>query len=205
MRLFICTDPQDETALDPLLTVLGGYRLTIDVDRLIGGGDHRPRLQTAIQDCNAFIFALTPNTLRSSRCHWELAQATAFNRPILLVQLMPLVALPEGLRQLPHVDLDQDGGAEVLFALDALGATPPSFLAQLSQNRVRFGLVVILGIALALAGTNSPTRDLVHDTLLGVLAVADRTTGGDVAGTPIASPIPLFLLTPSPTAPPPTP
>ena len=36
MRLFICTDKTDEVLLETLTDALDGYRMTIDIDRIIG-------------------------------------------------------------------------------------------------------------------------------------------------------------------------
>lgn len=183
MRLFICTEKQDSALLDALTDVLAGYRMSIDVDRIIPSRDSRPALQAAIQDCDAFVFMVTGNTLQSARCYWEFEQAVQHNRPIVIAvyddEDKPLPAAFE-----PHLLVDMctaEAAEQLLDALYVVGATPPSVLAQLLRNRLRFAILVLLGVALALvlAGPFSPYREQVSGTVLSVLQIANRT-GADL-------------------------
>jgi tetratricopeptide (TPR) repeat protein len=177
MRLFICTDKADEALLETLTDALDGYRMTIDIDRIIGERDSRPTLQASIQDCEAFVFALTRNTVHSRRCHWEFAQAVAHRRPIVVAQLDEIDPYPTALEPFLKADLRHEEGQSVLLdALYVAGATPPSILAQLLRNRLLLAIVVVVGILTAylLAGPYSPYRETISDTVRGVIEVADR-------------------------------
>ncbi len=178
MRLFICSDKADEALLESLTDVLDGYRMTVDIDRMIDTRDSRPALQAAIQDCDAFVFALTPNAVQNKRCIWEFGQAEQFNRPIVVAVLEAVTPYPKALE--PHLtaDLQTEDGREVLLdALYAVGATPPSVLVQLFRNRLLLWIVILVGFLSAwlLAGPYSPFRPAVLQTLRDVVAVADRT------------------------------
>lgn len=178
MRLFICTDESDEALLDSLIEALDGYRMTIDIERLIPNRDNRPFLQAAIQDCEAFVFALTPNSLKNKRCSWEVQQAIALDRPILTIVLTPDVHVPALLQEHIIIDMynDADSNETLLDALYVVGATPPSFLVQFFRNRLVLAIVVLIGFLMAylLAGPSSPYRNTVGETLRGVIEVADR-------------------------------
>ncbi len=177
MRLFICTDPTDDAHLDRLTDALDGYRMTIDIDRMIGHQDSRPALQAAIQDCTAFVFALTPNTVLNRRCHWEFAQALYHERPVVVAMLTQVDPFPQALQEHLMVDMQAaDATEQLLDALYVVGATPPSVLVQLFRNRLLLTIVVLLGFIAAylLAGPYSPYRDQITNTLIGVLQVADR-------------------------------
>ncbi len=178
MRLFICTDPTDETALDTLTDVLDGYRMTIDIDRMVGTRDSRPALQAAIQDCDAFVYALTPTTATSKRCLWEFGQAVDNDRPIVVALLEPVDPVPQAFEPYLAADLQSDEGREQLLdALYVVGATPPHIVVQLFRNRLLLTIVVLVGFLTAwlLAGPYSPLRSQVNETLREILAVADRT------------------------------
>jgi tetratricopeptide (TPR) repeat protein len=177
MRLFICTDHNDEALLETLTDVLDGYRMTIDIDRIIGERDSRPSLQASIQDCEAFVFALTPNTLANRRCHWEFSQAVGNERPIVVVILEEVEPFPKALAGFLTADLTRAPGAEELLdALYVVGATPPSFLQQLFRNRLLLAIVTLVGfiIAYLLAGPYSPYRAGITETISGVIEVANR-------------------------------
>ena len=179
MRLFICADDNDDIQLERLTDVLDGYRMTVDIDRMINvRRDSRPALQAAIQDCDAFVFALTARSIANRRCRWEFRQAEQFRRPIVTVLLEPIEPVPRAFH--PHLitDLTTDDGPEnLLDALYLVGATPPSMLAQLFRNRVALAITVLLGFLLAwsLAGPRSPVRQQVTETLIGIIDIANRT------------------------------
>lgn len=188
MRLFICTEKADELLLESLTDYLDGYRMTIDIDRIIDTRDSRPYLQSAIQDCDAFVLALTPNTLKSKRCEWEYAQAIYNKRPIVVAMLADINPFPESLEKHLFANLTQPEGVEQLLdALYVAGATPPSFLVQIFRNRLLLLIVVLFGVLLALvvAGPYSPFREQVSDTVLGIIQIADRTNPQRVIPTPI--------------------
>lgn len=177
MRLFICTEKSDAVLVDGLTDILDGYRMTIDVDRIIGRRDSRPYLQSAIQDSDAFVYALTPNTVTNRRCLWEFEQAVTNHRPVVVAILDSVDPIPEVLRQHIVIDMREDESEEQLLdALYVVGATPPSLLVQLLRNRLMLAIVTLLGllIALSVAGPYSPFREQVNETVRGVIAVADR-------------------------------
>lgn len=194
MRLFICTDKSDEALLETLTDVLDGYRMTIDIDRIIGERDSRPTLQASIQDCEAFVFALTPNTIANRRCHWEFAQAVGNERPIIIAILAAVEPYPPALAGYLTADLTREPGAEELLdALYVVGATPPSLLLQLLRNRLLLAIVALVGfiVAYLLAGPYSPYRDTITDTLGSVIEVADRADS--IYNPPLPTPDPTLV------------
>ncbi|MEM6527489.1 MAG: tetratricopeptide repeat protein, partial [Chloroflexota bacterium] len=178
MRLFVCTEKADEALLDSLIDVLHGYRLTVDIDRIIGQRDSRPTLQASIQDCDAFVFAATNNSLHSKRCLWEFAQAIDNERPIIIALLETIDPIPKAFDDYLVADLSDEGGAEILLdALYVVGATPPSILRQLFRNRLLLSIVVLTGFLIAwlAAGPYSPFRDNIAQTITDIINVSDRT------------------------------
>lgn len=178
MRLFICSDERDTVQVDALADVLSGYRLTIDVERMMPNRDNRPTLQAAIQGCDAFVFALTANSRANKRCSWEVGQAIAHDCPIITVTFEASADVPPKLAEHLAVSMaEADGEEKLLDALFVAGATPPAFLVQFFRSRLVLAIVVLLGLwgALLVAGPRSPYREQVAQALRDVVAVADRT------------------------------
>ncbi|MFZ4828614.1 MAG: tetratricopeptide repeat protein [Phototrophicaceae bacterium] len=172
MRLFVCSDESDQDLLDLLTDLLHGYRLTIDLDRMVGYQDARTVLQIAIQECDAFVYLLTHESVNNKRCQWEFTQAVGANRPIVLV-LMEECNLPPALK--PHllVDLLTPVGEErLLDVLYAVGATPPTFQRRIIRNRFFLLGVLLLGLAAGwgIAGPFSPFQQQIQTTLRGLIS-----------------------------------
>jgi Tol biopolymer transport system component len=93
MRIFISYARQDQAAVEALNGDLERARLQVWMDEeLIGGESWWDTILEQIRSCDLYIFALSPNSLRSRACKAELDYAIALSRPLLPV-LMQDVAI----------------------------------------------------------------------------------------------------------------
>ena len=94
---------EDSTGAERLRSALTGQRKTvwIDVEEIVGGAEWRARIERGIEACKAFVFILSPDSLRSQHCQQELESASRLNKLIIPVYLRdvrrpPLVAVSLG-------------------------------------------------------------------------------------------------------------
>lgn len=172
MRLFVCSDESDQDLLDLLTDVVRGYRLTIDLDRMVGYKDARAVLQIAIQECDVFVYLLTHESVNNKRCQWEFAQALGASRPIVLV-LMEECSLPPVLQ--PHLLVDlltPEGEERLLDVLYAVGATPPVVRQRIIRNRLLLLAVLLLGLSIGwgIAGPSSPFQQQIQTSLRNLIS-----------------------------------
>jgi Tol biopolymer transport system component len=93
MRIFISYARQDQAAVEALNADLERARVQVWMDEeLIGGESWWDTILEQIRSCDLYIFALSPNSLRSRACKAELDYAIALSRPLLPV-LMQDVAI----------------------------------------------------------------------------------------------------------------
>lgn len=59
----------------------------LDVEGIVGGDPWRARITNAIEACSAFVFLVSPHSLRSTVCAWELDRAVELNKLIVAVDL----------------------------------------------------------------------------------------------------------------------
>jgi TIR domain/WD40-like Beta Propeller Repeat len=86
MRIFISYARQDQAAVETLNADLERARVHVWMDEeLIGGESWWDTILEQIRSCDLFIFALSPNSLRSRACKAELEYAIALGRPLLPV------------------------------------------------------------------------------------------------------------------------
>lgn len=71
--------------------------------RLIVGQDWQEQLFNAIQACDAFVYALTPESIASEYCRWEFEQAVEMGKQIVPV-LLQKSDLPDDIKRLQWVD-----------------------------------------------------------------------------------------------------
>ena len=168
----MCSDESDQDLLDLLTDVLKGYRLTIDLDRMLGYKDARAVLQLAIHECDAFVYLLTHESVNNKRCQWEFSQAQGSSRPIVLV-LMEECSLPPALQSHLLVDLlTTEGEERLLDVLYAVGATPPIFQQRIIRNRLLLLGALILGLAVGwgIAGPSSPFQLQIQTSLRNLIS-----------------------------------
>ena len=82
MRTFISYARQDQAAVEALNADLERARVHVWMDEeLTGGESWWDTILEQIRSCDLYIFALSPNSLRSRACKAELEYALAPNRP----------------------------------------------------------------------------------------------------------------------------
>ncbi len=138
MRLFISYARQDTPTVQTLIEVLrvGGHDAWID-QQLTLGRDWQAQIKEAIARCDAFVYALSPASVASEWCLWEMIHAVRLGKPIAPVLLLPVERLPAYLSDLQYADLtladsdqaaarllDQLGDLGALLSVDSVPALP---------------------------------------------------------------------------------
>ncbi|HEX2907811.1 MAG TPA: toll/interleukin-1 receptor domain-containing protein, partial [Phototrophicaceae bacterium] len=105
MRIFISYAHADQVQIAELVDLLraGGYEPWFDSD-LIPGQDWEKQIRHAISESDAFVYALTPESLESEYCKIELTLAFENKKPIIPLKLKPNVKLPNNLARIQWVD-----------------------------------------------------------------------------------------------------
>lgn len=84
----------------------GGYEVWFDHE-LVPGRDWREQLLEEIERSSAFVYAMTPESVTSEYCLWELKEATKLQKPIIPVKLQTNTNIPDLLKSIQHVDFTQ--------------------------------------------------------------------------------------------------
>ena len=88
MRIFISYALEDQAAVEALNADLERARFEVWMDEeLIGGESWWDTILEQIRSCELYIFALSPNSVRSRACKAELDYAIALSRPLLAVKV----------------------------------------------------------------------------------------------------------------------
>jgi len=108
MHLFISYAHTDKRRIQELVEILrsGGHTPWFDVG-LVVGKDWRDQLLTEIKRCDAFVYALSPDSVKSEWCQWEFARAIELGKPIIPVMIAPNTTLPKALEHLQYVDFSR--------------------------------------------------------------------------------------------------
>ncbi len=106
------------TLVVPLVETLrdGGYDPWFD-HSLIPGKPWKKQLLEAIERCDAFVYAMTPESLASEWCLWELKQAVDLGKPIIPIRLQSNTILPDWLSQLQWVDFTEGSTLQAVAKL----------------------------------------------------------------------------------------
>ena len=82
-----------------------GVQPMIDRDSISGGEDWRKRIGGLIAESDSVIFTITPESVASEICEWEIAKSDQLGKRLIPVVPAPLarVLLPERLRSLNHI------------------------------------------------------------------------------------------------------
>jgi hypothetical protein len=104
-KLFISYAHVDKWYVNQLVETLrdGGYDPWYD-HSLVPGQNWKVQLLAAIQECSAFIYAMTPESTTSQWCLWELKKAAQMGKPIIPVRLQTNATLPDILKDIQWVD-----------------------------------------------------------------------------------------------------
>lgn len=129
--LFVSYSRRDLDATEQLCADLSAAHLDPRWDReLVGGERWWDGILAKIRDCEAFVFVLSPDSVRSRACKAELDYAVDLNRPILPVMVRdvsPDVA-PEPIPESQVIDLTErtpEAVIGLLTALSRMETAPP--------------------------------------------------------------------------------
>lgn len=129
-RLFISYAHVDKRQVRELAEILqdGGHEAWFD-HGLVVGRDWKEQLLEEITHCEAFIYALTPESVASEWCQWEFEQAVLLGKPIIPVLMQKNTTLPDALKRNQYADFS-DGPtpkatAKLLHGVYSLAVTVP--------------------------------------------------------------------------------
>jgi Tol biopolymer transport system component len=128
MRIFISYARQDQAAVEALNADLERARVQVWMDKeLIGGESWWDSILEQIRSCELYIFALSPNSLRSRACKAELDYAIALSRPLLpvLVRDVAIQLAHPAIARTQMVDY-RNRSMDSLLALMAVVANRPA-------------------------------------------------------------------------------
>jgi uncharacterized protein YgiM (DUF1202 family) len=133
MQLFLSYAHVDKPIVKSWIvdTLLSGSHDVWFDERLVAGGDWKQQLFKAIQQRDALVFCITPESIKSEWCQWELAQAVKLGKPILPVLLQGRTTIPESLSDIQIVDFSNgatsDAVARLMGGLQKLSTTQVTF------------------------------------------------------------------------------
>jgi hypothetical protein len=107
-KIFISYARVDIYLIKQLVGILyaGGHEPWFD-HRLIPGQDWKAQLIGGIELSDAFVYALTPESVASQWCQWEFARAIEQGKPIIPVMFQSNTQLPELLTRYQYVDFTE--------------------------------------------------------------------------------------------------
>lgn len=108
MKLFISYAHTDRWQVNQIVSVLksGGHDPWFD-EQLLPGDDWKKRLLTAIQDCEIFVYVLSPESVESEWCQWEFARAIELDKAVLPILIQSPIDLPDLIAQRQYVDFSK--------------------------------------------------------------------------------------------------
>lgn len=137
MRLFISYAHENQSIVNEWIVnklTAAGHDAWFD-DRLIAGQDWKQQLGQEIRRSDALVYCITPASVESDWCLWEVATAAALDIPIIPVILQANTQLPEQLGTLQFVDFSYGPtGDAVDRLLRGLQHVAPSQVPPAPQN-----------------------------------------------------------------------
>ena len=105
MKLFISYAHVDRYRVNELVEILrdASYEPWFD-HRLLPGQDWKAELLRAVKMCDAFLYALSPESVESEWCQWEFSQAVEMGKPIIPVLLQARTKLPDAISRFQFAD-----------------------------------------------------------------------------------------------------
>jgi TPR repeat protein len=113
LRVFISYSREDSEfadQLDAALSDVCGFECVLDRHSISGGEDWKRRLGNLIREADTVVFVLSPTSVRSEICAWEVEEAARLGKRILPVNCRPLkgASPPLRLRDLNHIFFHSD-------------------------------------------------------------------------------------------------
>lgn len=81
----------------------GGHDVWFDA-RLVAGQEWKQQLSDAIERSDALVYCITPESIASEWCQWELAKAVELEKPVIPVLMQARTKIPKTLNELQYVD-----------------------------------------------------------------------------------------------------
>lgn len=172
MRLFVSYAHVDGAILQEwLITPLrsSGHEVWLD-EQLRAGQNWREQLHQAIAQSDALIYAVSPESIASEICQWEVQEARHLGKPIIPVLIQAGTPLPAWLAKLQYVDFSQGATRQAIARLlgslnqvpnspsESHGAIPPkrdNLMIKLLSHPAFQGFIGIVGILIALIALNA--------------------------------------------------
>lgn len=134
MRLFISYAHVDKAIVKDWVVsklVAGGHDVWFD-DRLVAGQDWKQQLNDEIKRSDALVYCMTPESVDSEWCQWELKRAVDLGKAVIPVLMQARTQLPDQLKKLQYVDFSNgptgDAVAKLMGGLQNLSPAqiPPA-------------------------------------------------------------------------------
>jgi hypothetical protein len=160
-RVFVSYSRKDATIADGLVAELEarGFDAVLDRTDIAPAEDWQARLAGLIRAADAVVFLLSPHSVASSVCGWEVAEAARLDKRLLPVIAAPVpdAAVPEALRRLNFIGIDGDRFEAGIAALEAALTTDLAWV----REHTRIG-----ELAAAWAGKGARVTDLLRGPAL---------------------------------------
>src|SRR5262245_33224271 len=116
LKVFISYSRADLSFADELVSGLehSGFDVSIDRHSITGGDEWRRRLGDLILSADSIVFLLSPDSVNSDMCEWEVARATQLSKRILPVVCRPVDLsgkVPTRLKELNAIPME--GGRSI--------------------------------------------------------------------------------------------
>ena len=139
MRLFMTYARENVDDVRELVDILSasGHEVWFD-NQLLPGQDWKTELTHQISQCEAFVYALTHESVTSEWCEWELATAVSLRKAVLPVLLAAEVEVPQALNSLQFADFRHGAtpieAAKLITALGLMQKVPPNQSPPAPEN-----------------------------------------------------------------------
>lgn len=109
MKLFISFSTADKWQVKQLAELFqtAGHQPWYSAAALLPGQDWQQAILQALQNADAFVYAMSPEAIQSEWCQWELRTAVQLTKPIIPVLLQAKTEPPEALRPYQYADLSE--------------------------------------------------------------------------------------------------
>jgi hypothetical protein len=130
-KLFISYAHTDKWQVKQLVDILkqGNYDAWFD-HRLVVGGDWQAQLLDAIKTCDAFVYALSPESVESEWCRWEFAEAVKLGKPVIPVLIQGKTNIPPSITSRQYADFTEgpsvEGTARLIAGIHNAITIPPA-------------------------------------------------------------------------------
>ena len=124
LLVFISYSREDAEIAHQVTEILerGGHRPWID-NQLVPGQRWKDKIEQAIDDCDAFLFLLSPRALNSEYCQWEYSVAVEKQKPLFPVLIKQgTLNYPDELADLQNIQfVDMSGGINAANTASLIG------------------------------------------------------------------------------------